>query len=98
MAESSVQSSDKNPGETVVSTRALDNAYQCLFDVCIDIISQYNQCSSTDIGGGVPDMNSRTVEKDLLSYKEKYDTTSPTVHLDVACELYNHVKSSVNRG
>lgn len=79
-------------------SRSLDNAYQCLFDVCIDIITQYNKCVEADIGAGVPDLNSRTVENELLAYKEKYDSTSPDIHIDVACELYDWAKTSVNRG
>ncbi len=82
----------------MASSRSLDNAYQCLFDVCVDIITQYNKCSESDVGGGVPDLNPKTVEHELLAYKEKYDKTSPDIHVDVACELYASAKSSIDRG
>lgn len=76
----------------------MDNAYQCLFNTCLDTISDYSKCSETDIAGGVAEMNPRIVEKDLLTYKQKYESTGQTVHVSVACELYDNVKSSVNRG
>jgi|SRR6185437_11361558 len=81
-----------------LSSHSLDNAYQRLFDVCFDIVTAYNKCSATDIGGGVEGMNAKTVENELTAYKEKYDQTTPDIHVDVACELYDNVKSSVNRG
>lgn len=76
----------------------MDNAYQCLFNTCSDTIADYYKCSEADIGGGVPGMNPKIVEKELQTYKQKYETTGQKVHVSVACELYDNVKGSVNRG
>ncbi len=81
-----------------MSQSSMDKAYQHLFDVCTEAITLYTKCSTTEPSGALQDVNPRTVEKELLAYKDKYDTTKPDVHVDVACELYDSVKSSVSRG
>lgn len=79
------------------ATAAFDRAFQQLFTVVGEVTAAYRQRESLD-GGDLDGVSSQVVDEKTKEYKECFDSSGPTLHVDSVLELYAAVRNSLHRG